>query len=141
MLPIAYLYRDYRKNATLGDFILPSGKVLKTIERPWLNNKRRVSCYPEGVYLVKYLPRSASGKYKRVWHVQNVPNRSGILFHGGNLVKHSLGCTIVGLRHGWLGKALAVLSSKIGLNKMRDELEGKDFILVVTSKDNAKENH
>lgn len=134
MLPIVHLKREYKKSATLGSLIFPSGLVLKTIERPWLNNKRKVSCYPEGVYIVKYLPRSASGKYKRVWHVQNVPNRSGILFHGGNLVKHSLGCTIVGLKHGWLGKLLAVLSSKIGLDKMRNELEGKDFILIVTSK-------
>lgn len=133
MLPVVTLHRTYKKSATLAELLLPSGKIIRTIERPWLNNKRRVSCYPEGIYLVKWLPRSASGKYKRVWHVQKVPNRSGILFHGGNLVKHSLGCTIVGLRHGKLGNELAVLSSKLGLNEMRKELGGKDFILMVTS--------
>lgn len=133
MLPVVTLHREYKKSATLGILFLPSGKILKTIERPWLNNERRVSCFPEGTYIVKWLPRSGSGKYKRVWHVQNVPNRSGILFHGGNLVKHSLGCVIVGLRHGLLGKLLAVLSSKIGLDKMRSELEGKDFLLIVKS--------
>jgi hypothetical protein len=134
MYPLVTLHREYKKSATLGTLVLPSGRELKTIERPWLNNARRVSCYPEGAYIVKYLPRSGSGKYKRVWHVQNVPNRSGILFHGGNFVRHSLGCTIVGSRHGWLSKTLAVLGSKIGLDVMREELEGKDFILIVTSK-------
>lgn len=131
MLPVVTLLRSYKANATLGTVILPSGKVIKSIERPWLSNQRNVSCYPEGAYLAKWLDRSASGKYKRVWHIQNVPNRSGILWHVGNLVRHSRGCTLPGLRHGSLGGLPAVLSSLAGLNAMRKELEGQDFILVV----------
>lgn len=131
MFKVVTLLREYKKNCTLGTLILPSGLVLKTIERPWLNNRANISCYPEGAYLVKYLPRSGSGKYKRVWHVQNVPKRSGILFHNGNLVRHSKGCTLVGRKHGALSGQPAVLSSASGLNAMRRELEGKDFILIV----------
>jgi len=81
--------------------------------------------------LAKWLERSASGKYKRVWHVQDVPNRTGILWHAGNLVRHSLGCTLPGMRHGTLGGMPAVLASGNALNEMRRELEGQDFILVV----------
>jgi hypothetical protein len=54
------------------------------------------------------------------------------LWHPGNLVRHSLGCTLPGLRHGTLGGLPAVLSSGAGMNAMRRELEGQDFILVVT---------
>lgn len=131
MLPVVYLLREHRPKCTLGTIILPSGNTLKSLERPWLNNRPNVSCYPSGAYLVKYLPRSGSGKYKRVWHVQNVPKRSGILFHNGNLVRHSKGCTLVGRKHGVLSGQPAVLSSASGLNAMRRELEGEDFILIV----------
>jgi hypothetical protein len=133
MYPVVILHRQYKTDCTLATFTLPSGKQLKTIERPWLDNRANISCYPEGVYMAKWLARSGSGKYKRVWHVIDVPNRSGILWHRGNLVRHSRGCTIVGSRHGSLGGLPAVLGSKTGLNKMRRELAGKDFILVVTS--------
>jgi len=133
MLPVVNLFREYKKTATLGTVVLPSGKVIKSIERPWLNNARNISCYPEGVYIAKWLERSASGKYKRCWHVQNVPGRSGILWHIGNLVKHSKGCTLPGMRHGMLGGLPAVLSSGAGLNLMRRELSGSNFILVVSN--------
>jgi hypothetical protein len=133
MLPFVILNREYRNDCTLGEVVLPGDIIIKTIERPWLNNKRGISCYPEGVYLCKYLRRSASGKYKRVWHVQNVPGRSGILWHNGNLVRHSRGCTIVGMNHGTLGDKPAVLSSRKALNVMRRALNERDFILVVTS--------
>lgn len=137
MLPAVILLREYKKDCSLGTVILPSGKAIKSIERPWLQNKRNVSCYPEGQYLAKWLERSVSGKYKRVWHVQNVPNRSGILWHTGNLVRHSLGCTLPGLKHGFLYGLPAVLSSGAGLNLMRRELEGQDFLLVVSSMNKA----
>ena len=133
MLPVVNLLRDYRPDAAMGTVILPSGKVIKSIERPWLNNKANISCYPEGVYLAKWIDRSASGKYKRCWHVQNVPKRSGILWHVGNLVRHSRGCTLPGMRHGVLKWLPAVLSSGAGLNLMRRELEGQDFILIVSN--------
>lgn len=131
MLPVVVLLRDCRKDCTLGQVVLPSGKVIKSIERPWINNRPNISCYPSGTYLAKWLERSGSGRYKRCWHVQRVPKRSGILWHVGNLVRHSKGCTLPGMRHGKLGGLPAVLSSGAGLNLMRRELEGQDFILVV----------
>jgi hypothetical protein len=132
MLPVVILLRIYKDDCTLGTVILPSGKVIKSIERPWLDNRRNISCYPEGTYVAKWMERSASGKYKRVWHVQNVQGRSGILWHAGNLVRHSLGCTLPGMSHGTLYGLPAVLASGAGLNQMRQELEGQDFLLVVS---------
>lgn len=132
-IPVVTLVREYRHYCTLGSVVLPSGTVLKSIERPWLNNRSNVSCIPEGEYLSKWLPRSVSGKYRRVWHVQNVPGRSGILWHTGNLVSHSRGCILPGLRHGLLNGQDAVLSSLTGLQVMRRELGSRDFKLIVTS--------
>lgn len=131
MLPVVTLLRDYRGSCTLGTIILPSGRVLKSIEPPWLDNRSSVSCYPEGTYIAKWMDRSSSGKYKRVWHIQDVPGRVGILCHNGNLVRHTKGCTLVGLTHGTLGGLPAVLSSRSGMSAIRRELEERDFIIVV----------
>lgn len=133
MYPVATLSRNYKSHCTLGELVLPSGAGLKTLELPWLDNKSNVSCIPEGVHLVKWLERSASGKYKRVWHIQDVPNRTAILMHNGNLIRHTQGCPLIGLYHGRLNDQTAVLSSGAGLNKMRAELSGKDFVLIITS--------
>lgn len=127
---LAVLTREYRIHCTVGTLQL-DGLTLKTIERPWLNNAPNRSCIPEGHYYCQYLKRSASGKYKRVWHLQDVSNRSGILIHKGNLVSHSLGCIIVGLSHGYLNGYEAVLSSSSAFSKLRSILGNNDFDLII----------
>lgn len=109
---------------------LPDGATLYTLERPWLNNAVNVSCIPAGIYEARWLERSGSGKYKRVWHVADVPGRSGILIHAGNLVRHTLGCILPGITRRW-GPELFVGGSRSALGRMRDQLEGEDFVLVI----------
>ena len=125
------LKRTYRPYVTFGELFLPNGVSVKTLERPWINNAPNVSCIPEGKYQVEWLERSASGKYKRCWHVTGVEGRFGILIHAGNIVSHTTGCILVGSMHGTLGGRAAVLRSKPALNKLRRELEGKDFRLII----------
>ena len=56
-------------------------------------NKRNVSCIPIGTYeCAEY----SSAKYKDVWEIKNVPNRSSILFHAGNSTHDTEGCVLVG---------------------------------------------
>lgn len=115
--------------STLGIVFLPSGQIIYSLENPWLGNRRNVSCIPEGEYLCKWLPRSGSGKYKRVWHVQDVPERSGILWHAGNYPRHTLGCILPGIKRG----KNVVYSSVKALNLMRAELAESDFILQIST--------
>jgi len=129
--PVLTLSREYRPYCTMGVITLPSGANVVSLERPWINNRTNISCIPSGVYDCKWLERSYSGKYKRVWHLSNVEGRTGILIHSGNYVRHSTGCILVGLKRGILGGQEAVLSSRSALNLMRSELEGKDFTLIV----------
>tara|TARA_R100000541_G_C1886266_1_gene83005 strand:+ start:646 stop:984 length:339 start_codon:yes stop_codon:yes gene_type:complete len=105
--------------------------IIKTIERPWLSNEPNRSCIPEGTYRCDFMERSCSGKYRRVWHVKDVPGRTAILFHAGNLVEDSLGCILVGLSHGYLSGAEAVISSRKALDKMRQHLGENSFTLIV----------
>ena len=53
-----------------------------TLERPWKNNQRGISCIPAGFYECR---RVKSPKFGDTFQVMHVPNRSEILFHKGNL--------------------------------------------------------
>lgn len=122
-----------KSDVTLGYLILPSGAILATLELPDRHNQRSVSCIPTGLYDLAYLEASASGKYKRVYHVRDVPRRSGILIHNGNLASHTRGCILVGLRHGLLHGQQAVLASRLGMNKLRQELGQQSHRLLITT--------
>ena len=81
----------------------PALQSLPTLERQWLDNQVSVSCIPSGKYK---LAKQAWGKYysayKERWghefavQVADVPGRSGILIHAGNLHTDSTGCVLVG---------------------------------------------
>ncbi len=83
---------------TLGElFVLTNYREIKyschTIELSWKDNKRRVSCIPEGTYeTIKH----HSPKFGKSFWLQNVPDRSEILIHAGNYKKDTLGCILPG---------------------------------------------
>ena len=70
---------------------------LRTLERPWVFNERKISCIPSGTYLVK---RYVSPKFGQCFKIQDVKGRSDILIHSGNVVNDTLGCVLVGLTSG-----------------------------------------
>lgn len=121
---------------TIGRISLGPAKSWYTIELPWRDNRRQVSCIPAGEYPCSIVH---SQKYGQVYHVQNVPGRSGILIHSGNLagdtaqgfISHSKGCILPGLRVGTLDRQLAVLSSRTALREFMDALGGEPFTLIV----------
>lgn len=66
-----------------------------TLERPWLNNQRRVSCIPPGTYKGRLLP---SPRFKMdLPELIGVPGRDQILIHAGNSVEDTEGCILIGL--------------------------------------------
>lgn len=62
---------------------------LFTVELPWRNNERNVSCIPAGVY---DCIRRDSG----VFEVTCVTERDGILFHTANTTRDIKGCIGIG---------------------------------------------
>lgn len=64
-----------------------------TLERPWLDNRKGESCIPPGHY---QCVRVQSPKFGDTFMVKDVPGRSEILFHKGNLADDSHGCILVG---------------------------------------------
>ena len=64
-----------------------------TLELPWRNNMRQVSCIPEGTYQVV---RRSSPKFKDHYHLLQVPGREFILIHPGNYTSQIMGCILPG---------------------------------------------
>lgn len=101
--------RTYTEKATYGEAQVydaekhESAFEFKTLELPNKNNERRVSCIPEGVYMVHKMKPNAKRPYE-YFHVQNVPGRDAILFHPGNYTSQILGCILPGENHTDLNK-------------------------------------
>ena len=92
------IIRDtFTKESTIGRLFINGESFCDTLENPWLDNQRNISCIPEGQYKVRLrLAReSATREYLHLL-VQDVPNRNWILFHRGNTAKDTSGCILVG---------------------------------------------
>lgn len=76
---------------TLGTLFGPGGVICFTLELPYRDNSRSVSCVPLGTYsLLSYRSR----RHGSTFLFTDVPQRSGILFHPGNTVADSRGCIL-----------------------------------------------
>tara|TARA_B100000768_G_scaffold118138_1_gene109274 strand:- start:914 stop:1333 length:420 start_codon:yes stop_codon:yes gene_type:complete len=93
------LIRDtFSDKSTIGELFLNGERMCDTLENPWLNNQKNISCIPEGEYKVRLrLPRESATRHYIHLLVKNVPNRDYILFHIGNTAKDTRGCILVGL--------------------------------------------
>ncbi len=84
------LIRTYFRKGTDGDLFHNDKLVCHTIELPWIDNLKQVSCIPEGRYELR---KRYSEKFK--WHIEvvGVPKRDFILIHPyNNAMKEAKGC-------------------------------------------------
>lgn len=112
----------YTKEGTFGVLIKDGFPVCVTLEDPWNENKRNISCIPVGVY--SCTPHDGQ-KYKETWKLENVPGRSAILIHIGNTQANTQGCILVGERYGELDGQAAILGSKNAMSLLKKILPTK----------------
>ncbi len=127
-------------HGTLGVLVARDLPPLQIMEPPWRHNRRNRSCIPAGAYDV--LPH-LSPRFKRCLLVTDVPERSHILFHAGNVGgdveqgwhTHTAGCLLPGLRRGRLevrGRVQeAVCSSRTAFRHLMTWAAGQPFRLEV----------
>lgn len=89
------------KKQTLGNlFVLDEDDFAlfdcRTLELPWKNNRRNLSCIPEGCYQVE---KRYSRKFGHHFHITDVEGRKWILIHAGNYYTNIRGCILVGKGH------------------------------------------
>lgn len=87
------IIRWHQPDCTLGRLQLPDGWQCFTLELPWRDNKRGVSCIPAGTY--KAFKRN-SPKNGPVFELRDVPSRTSIQCHAGNFTRQIEGCILVG---------------------------------------------
>ena len=100
---------------TFGAILYKNTPFAVTLEREWKDNRKGISCIPEGNYKCK---RVDSPRFGNTFEVTNVPNRSNILFHKGNLDDDSSGCILLGEQFGEIKGKSGILSSRQGYNEM-----------------------
>lgn len=84
------LYRNQFEKGTYGVLFVDGQFVCFTIELPWKDNARNVSCIPDGCYELELW---FTDRFKHHLVVRDVPGRSGILIHPANdALKELRGC-------------------------------------------------
>lgn len=108
------LIRDlFAEQATHGRIFVDGSFLSHSLERPWLENQRKISCIPAGRYRLK---RRTSLKFGQHLWLQNVPNRDLILIHPANYVRQLEGCIAPGMKKGDVG---TIWDSTRAVNKIK----------------------
>lgn len=114
---------------TFGVLRLDGQVFCVTLEPPDRGNVEDVSCIPPGRYACR---RVDSPRFGVTFEVADVPGRSHILLHPGNVTDDTRGCVLLGKRFGRLRGHRAVLDSGTTFAEFMarcGETEDFDFIV------------
>lgn len=120
-------------NQTTGLFMFEDGDkiiTLGSLERPWKDNAKNISCIPKGVYQVTI---TYSPAFKcDMWLVNDVVNRSGIRIHSANYFHQLEGCIALGLSIDDIDGDgnIDLINSRAALNIAKEHL-GDSFELTI----------
>ena len=112
---------------TLGQLVA-DGLTVHTLEPPWRDNARGVSCIPPGRY---ECARRKSPRYGETYWLLDTDPRQFILIHPGNLARHTRGCILPGQRVGWLDRQRAVLLSRAAVREIEALFANEPFTLEI----------
>ena len=121
-LTLFRIHQDHK--ITLGKLMLGFELFCFTLELPWKNNEKDISCIPPGTYQYE---KYQSRKYVReclAFH--GVPDRDYISMHIGNFVNETNGCILVGEHL----KTFAVLNSGNALDKLLEEIDDQGSLTI-----------
>lgn len=122
-MKITLLRIEESEQGTIGVLLMDGEAFCCTLEPPDKDNQSNISCIPSGTYLAM---RVDSPKYGNTFEITKVPNRSHVLIHPGNLVKHTKGCVLLGQYFGKLKGARAVLNSGTTFKAFLKRVENLD---------------
>lgn len=114
-------------DGTFGVFVINNKPVCVTCENAWRDNKKALSCIPDGKY---HVTRHSGTRYKNVWRLNGVPGRSAILIHWGNTEADTDGCILVGDSFGNFNGIPGIKNSKATIDMLRKILPNEFDILV-----------
>jgi len=107
---------------TFGVLRLDGRVQCVTLEPPELGNRVGLSCIPAGTYTCRSVESPSFGP---TFEVTEVPGRTAILFHQGNVVRDTHGCILLGSRFGRLGEERGVLDSRAAFREFLADCAGE----------------
>lgn len=133
MIECVLIRRESTEQGTPGYLVCP-GHWFYSLELPWKNNEKKLSCIPEGVYKAR---AHSSPRFGHVYIILQVPRRSNILVHplnvAGDVTKNyktqSEGCIGLGEKEGRLWGQRAVLVSRPAVRRFMEILNDREFNL------------
>ena len=138
-MSLVNIYRADLPEATIGQLFIDGEFCCFTLERPWRDNKRNVSCVPEGEYdMAPYI----SQRHGKTWALVSwccfansahtlAHQRWGILFHPANNVAELQGCVAPGTRCFLEKDTATVLGSRHAMNLLRSRLTPTEHTLQI----------
>jgi hypothetical protein len=131
-----FLWRLKRHDQGTEGFLFTDNFSCHTLELPWRDNQRSISCIPAGTYEVKI---RVSPRYGEIYWVTEVENRTYILIHSGNYAgdtkkgykTHVNGCILLGKKMGFLGEQRAILNSRITVRKFMNHMKMDKFEMTI----------
>ena len=130
-------------SGTKGTLHFDGGFSCKTLELPWRENKKKISCIPPGTYKCSLYP---SSKFGLVYNIEDVPSRNAILLHTGNFagdVNKGLksdveGCILLGMKFGILSGQEAILDSRKAKLALMEFTDNEEFELTILDETSNK---
>lgn len=116
------------EHGTFGIIKIDKQVFCCTLEPRDEENASNISSIPAQQYLCN---RIQSPKYGITFTVLNVPGRSCILFHAGNIDDHTKGCILLGRNWGKLGNDRAILNSGDTFKSFMKDM-GREFHLTIS---------
>lgn len=123
------LQRIYRgEDCTLGVLSHEGDLLCYTLELPWKENQKNISCIPIGRYDI--IPKKYSFFYRK-WELQEVCKRTNIQIHAGNTVNDIEGCIVIGNKIGTIAGKKAVFNSRRTIEKLDKFLSCEENVIIV----------
>ena len=124
LMPTVRLTRlEENEQGTFGVLTICSQVFCVTLELPDCLNASNISSIPAQQYECK---KTESPRFGKTFEIYDVPSRSLILFHAGNLVSSSRGCIILAQYFGKLYGDRAVLNSGKTFKKFMEIMKDVD---------------
>jgi len=125
---------SHEEKQTIGNLYLTenNGSIIArwdSLELPWLDNQRNISCIPTGTYKAR---KHYSPKFGKCLWLQDVPNRSEILIHSGNFYSDILGCILIGKNLKDINKdsIVDVVNSRLAVRELMSSLIDVDGLMI-----------
>lgn len=111
------------EDGTFGVLRLNGRAWCVTLEPPEHDNAKNISRIPRGEYVCR---RVRSPRFGVVFEVADVPGRTHILLHPGNMLSDTQGCVLLGRNFGQLQGGRAVLNSGSTFASFMEAMDGVD---------------